>query len=210
MDLTAAWILLTTLSLTKKPIIYTDQPVQSVGANRHLPFAICWQQRKMVPHLWWCNFKLWRRAQLFNDGQLSSCRGQDCILPLLLPATPDIAWSCFPPLLPPWASPTTGLRSWHFPLCAKVSLHSRSCPSSSQYLSPISPHSSSSSVSKSYNHWPSLYSSRLFPPAAQAHTADLVSQMPRGTLQPALLFGDQAKKDFCGSELEHVWPRWDF
>lgn len=75
---------------------------------------------------------------------------------------------------------------------------------------PYPPCSSSSSVSKSYNHWPSLYSSPLFPPAAQAHTADLVSQVPRGTLQPALLFGDQAKKDFCGSELEHVWPRWDF
>lgn len=36
----AARILLT-LSLTPQPIIYADQPVQSVGVDRHLPIAVC-------------------------------------------------------------------------------------------------------------------------------------------------------------------------
>lgn len=75
---------------------------------------------------------------------------------------------------------------------------------------------SPSSLSNFYSQCPSLYSSMsksnslLFPLAAQAHTADLVLQVSRGNLQPALLFGDQPQRDFCGSELEHAWLRWDF
>lgn len=52
--------------------------------------------------------------------------------------------------------------------------------------------------------------SLLFPLAAQAHTADLVSRVLRGNLQTVLLFGDQPQRDFCGSELEHARPRRDF
>jgi len=37
----AAWILVTTLSLTTQPIIYADQPAWSAGADRHLPIAVC-------------------------------------------------------------------------------------------------------------------------------------------------------------------------
>lgn len=112
-------------------------------------------------------------------------------LPLLLPATPDTARSCFPPLLPPGISPTMGLMSWHLPLCANVSFYPLSCPPPSPYP-PLHP-PSSSSVSTSYNHWTFLSSSMsksnspLFPLAAQAHTVDLVSQVPRGTLQPFYL-----------------------
>lgn len=100
------------------------------------------------------------------------------------------------------------------PLCQRLHPPSLLSFSHRAASSPYPP--SSSSLSNSYNHCPSLYSSTrksnalLFPLAAQAHTADLVSQVPRGNLQPALLFGDQPQRHFCGSELEHAQPRWDF
>lgn len=164
--------------------------MQSVGADRHLPFAFCWQQRKMVPY---------DGSMISGSGGEHSYSVMEVIilswsglyLPLLLPATPDTAWSCFPPLLPPGISPTMGLMSWHLPLCANVSFYPLSCPLPSPYP-PLHP-PSSSSVSTSYNHWTFLSSSMsksnspLFPLAAQAHTVDLVSQVPRGTLQPFYL-----------------------
>lgn len=57
MDLTAAWTLLTSLSLIKKPIIYTDQPMQGVRADRHLPVVFADSKGR-----WW------RRTQLSSDG----------------------------------------------------------------------------------------------------------------------------------------------
>lgn len=73
-----AWILLLNVSYWQRYLslksllfiltIYIYQPMQSIGADRHLPFAICWQHRKMVPYVWQCSFRVWRRTQLFNDG----------------------------------------------------------------------------------------------------------------------------------------------
>lgn len=139
-----AWILLTTLSLTTQPIIYADQPIQSVGAERYLPIAICWQSRNAEPYVHWCNFEVWRRTQLSHGGQLSSSFQQDCLCPLLLLASPDIALSCFPPLLPLWV-PTVGLMPWCSPIHANAFSHLCSCSSPTVLLSPhilpLLPHS---------------------------------------------------------------------
>lgn len=48
----------------------------------------------------------------------------------------------------------------------------------------------------------------LFPCCTGTHSKSFLTSAKGNST--CLLFGDQAHKDFYGSELEHVWPRWDF
>lgn len=80
------------------------------------------------------NFEVWRRMQLPNDGQLSSCLWQDRLPPLLLLATLGTALPCFPPSLPLQVSPAVDLMPWHSPLWANAFLRPRSCPSPTMRL----------------------------------------------------------------------------
>lgn len=50
--------------------------------------------------------------------------------------------------------------------------------------------------------------SSLFPRCTGTHSRPCFTSAKGNST--ALLFGDQAQKYFYGSQLEHVWPRWDF
>lgn len=86
------------------------------------------------------NFKVWRKTQLPNDEQLSSCLWQDHLPPLLLPTTPGTALPWFPPSLPLQVlSIPMGLISWRLPFCTNAFLHLSSCPPPTVLLPPHIP-----------------------------------------------------------------------
>lgn len=75
------------------------------------------------------NFEVWRKMQLPNDEQLSSCLWQDHLPLLLLPTAPGPALPWFPPLLPLQVlSIPMGLMPWCLPFCVDAFLHLSSCP----------------------------------------------------------------------------------
>lgn len=159
--------------------------MQSVGADRHLPFAICWQQRKMVPYVWQCNFKVWKRTQLLNDGSYHLVLVRTVSFLFFSQPPQTLHGPGFPPLLPPWV-PTMGLMSWHLPLCANVSFYPHSCPCPCLYPPYIPPFFFFFSLQLLQPLTPSLflpeYTTSLTCPLLHRHTQQTLSHKCQGEL----------------------------
>lgn len=128
----AARISLAASPLAMQPIIYADWATQSAGADRHLPLAICWQQRNVEPYKQRCSLKIWKRTQLAHDWQF--------LLGLYRVLSIFVSWvldhsvflpRCFCGHHPSWLCPSDP--SPH----ANTFLHPRSPPAPTMMLLPL-------------------------------------------------------------------------